>query len=64
MHGYGLSHSDGDNRPRKNKQSDTVKYATPRDIHTDFENGDMNENVDGGSFVGFKYKSEIPESIP
>lgn len=29
-------------------------------MRTDFENGDMNENVEGGSFVGFKYKSDIP----
>lgn len=53
MHGYGLSHSDGAKRPNTNKQHDTTKYATPRNSQTYDENGDMNENVDGGSFPGF-----------
>lgn len=29
--------------------------------HTDFENGDMKENVDGGCCFGFKYRIEIPD---
>lgn len=61
MHGYGLSHSDGDIRPKMNRQTDTPKYAAPKYIHTSVENGDMNENVDGGSLVGFRNRIDIPE---
>lgn len=32
----------------------------PRKNQTPAENGDINENVDGGSFVGFFNKSDIP----
>ena len=53
MHGYGLSHSDGDRRPNRYKKQDTLTYAPPTYNQTSVENGDMNENVDGGSFVGF-----------
>lgn len=60
MHGYGLSHSDGDILPNMNKHSDTPRYAPPKYIHTSVENGDMNENVDGGSLVGFRNNIEIP----
>lgn len=61
MHGYGLSHSAGEIRPRMNKQSDTPKYAAPRYIHNSGENGDMNENVEGGSFFAFLYRIDIPD---
>lgn len=32
----------------------------PRDSQTSVENGDMNENVDGGSLDGFWYKIDMP----
>lgn len=39
-----------------------MTYATPSKTQTFFENGFMNENVDGGSFVGFRYSNAIPFS--
>lgn len=60
MQGYGLSHSAGEIRPRTKRHKETVKYAPPNEIHTSFENGDMNENVEGGCFDGFRYKIEMP----
>lgn len=56
-----LSHSAGDRRPRMKKQSDTLRYAPPKYIQTSAENGDINENVDGGSFTGFLKRIDMPE---
>lgn len=61
MHGYGLSHSAGQIRPRKNRVHETAKHAPAKYIQTSTENGDINENVDGGFFVGLRYKIEIPK---
>lgn len=63
MHGYGLSHSAGHMRPKKKSVNDTAKQAPNRFIHTSPENGEINENVDGGCLVGFRYKIEIPKSV-
>lgn len=54
MHGYGFSHWDGDILPKKKKQIDTNTYAPAKYSQTSFENGDINENVDGSSFCGFR----------
>lgn len=35
-------------------------YASPRKIQTSFENGLMNENVDGGFTVGFPKRMAMP----
>lgn len=63
MHGYGLSHSAADNRPKMNNEIETPRYARPRKPQTSFENGDMKEKREGGAFVGFLYKIEIPKFI-
>lgn len=62
-HGYLFSHWDGEIRPKQKKHNETVIYAAPKYIQTLDENGDMKENVDGGSFVGFRYKSAMPENF-
>ena len=63
MHGYGLSHSEGEILPKMNNKIDTPKYAAPKYIHTSVENGDIKENVDGGCLVGLRNKIEIPKFI-
>lgn len=60
MHGKGLSHSPGEIRPSMNRHKETPKYAAPMHHHTPVENGDMKESREGGSFVGLRYKIEIP----
>lgn len=47
-------------RPKQKKHSETTMYENPSQTQTHDENGDMKENVDGGSFVGFRYKSAMP----
>lgn len=63
MHGYGLSHSVVEMRPRINSKTETPTYAPPKYIQTSIENGDMKENVEGGSFCGFRYRIEIPATL-
>lgn len=53
MHGYGLSHSDGAIRPKKNRHSETPRYAPPKYPQTCIENGAMNEYGFGGSGSAF-----------
>lgn len=55
-----MSHSAGQIRPKRNNVHDTAKHAPAKDIHTSTANGDMKENVDGASFLGFRYRIEIP----
>lgn len=60
MHGYGLSHSDGEILPNTKRHKETPKYAPPKYIQTSVENGDIKEKVDGGTLVGFLNNIEIP----
>lgn len=61
IHGYGLSHSPGDMRPRINRQIETPSRPIPRYIHTSLEKGDIKEKSDGGCFVGLRYKIVMPK---
>ncbi|KAI9577336.1 hypothetical protein GQX74_013045 [Glossina fuscipes] len=61
MHGYGLSHSAGEMRPNMNILSETLTQDIPSHNHTSPENGDMNENNFGGSFIGLRNNIAIPK---
>lgn len=58
--GYGLSHSGGEMRPNTNMLNATITYAMPSHSQTSPENGDMNENSFGGSFIGLRNKIAMP----
>lgn len=61
MHGYGFSHCDGEIRPKQKKTIDISKYVKPRMIQTSFENGAINEKVDGACLRGILYRIAMPK---
>lgn len=53
MHGYGLFHSLGHNRPMIKSATETPKYAVTNNAHTSMAKGSAKEKKLGGALLGF-----------